>query len=127
MAIIHVLLVEDDPTWQVGVDALFSSEENIDLLAVVDNYEDALKAFDEEKPDVVLLDWQIKGERDGLQVGQKLLERGFPASRMILVTGSDPALLPKHPFRLIPKPRIASDLVYAIQEVGALSQKTPTR
>lgn len=117
MAKTRIMLVEDDPAWQVGVDALLSSEADFDLVAVCDNYDEAMALYAASKPDIVLLDWQIKGDKDGIAVGKALLDKGLPASRMILVTGSDPALLPDHPFRLVPKARIASDLVYALQEV----------
>lgn len=125
---IKILLVEDDPSWQVAVDTLLdtaaadasaSAGNSFDLAAVVDNYDDALAAFARVRPDIVLLDWQIKGGKDGLAVAQTLLEQGFSEQRMILVTGSDPALLPPHRLKLVPKPRIARDLLYAIEQAMA--------
>lgn len=131
MAVTRIMLVEDDPSWQVGVDALLSGEEGLDLVAVTDNFDAAMALFEAEKPDVVLLDWQINGEKDGIEVGKALLAQGFPADRMILVTGSDPAILPPHPFRLVPKARIASDLIYAIQDIAGemveLAKNSSTR
>ena len=124
MTPIQVLLVEDDPAWQAAVETLLDSEAGITLAAVADHYNEAMAAYDRLHPDVVLLDWQICGERDGLMLGEALLrERQFPAERMILVTGSDSSLLPPHAFKLVPKSRIAHDLIYAIHEASATPAK----
>jgi len=110
---IKVLLVEDEPMWQQGIRDLLSTEPRIELIAVVDNADDAEVFFAAEHPDVVLIDWKINGPRDGLQLA-KALEAQLSCDRMILVTGSPPDQIPAHPYGYVPKPKIAMQLVDTI-------------
>ncbi len=114
---IQILLVEDDPTWQHGIRALLSSEPRFQLVAVADTYDGALQRFHQHKPDLVLLDWQILGEQDGLDVGRALEESGFTTERIILISGADPHTIPENPYLLIPKPHLATELLPTIQTV----------
>jgi YesN/AraC family two-component response regulator len=111
---IRVLLVEDEVMWQQGVTALLAVEPEIKLIGVVDNANDAEVFFDAEKPDILLIDWKIRGARDGLELA-KAMEAKLPAHRMILVTGSPPDQVPPHPYGYVPKPKIVSDLVQGIR------------
>jgi DNA-binding NarL/FixJ family response regulator len=117
--IIPILLVEDDPIWQEGIGALLSDHPHFKLAATVDSYEEALAAFERIHPQLVLLDWKIKGERDGLEVGQALLEKGLLPEQMVLISGSPPSTVPKHPFLTVNKPQIASDLLPLLESVAS--------
>jgi DNA-binding NarL/FixJ family response regulator len=114
---IPILLVEDDPSWQEGIGALFNNHPHFRLVATVDSYEEALTAFERVRPKVVLLDWKIKGERDGLAVGQALLKKGLTAECMVVISGSPPSSIPKHPFLSVGKPQIASDLLPLLESL----------
>lgn len=110
---IKVLLVEDEPLWQQGIAALIETEPTVQLIGTVDNANDAEVLFDVEKPDVVLVDWKIKGPRDGLDLA-KSLEQHIPPHRIILVTGSPPEQIPPHPYGYVPKSKIAMRLLSRI-------------
>lgn len=112
---IKVLLVEDEPAWQQGIEALLSLEPDLTLVGVVDNADDGEVFFDAEAPDVVLIDWKIKGPRDGLELA-KALESRLKAEKIILVTGSPADQLPAHSYGYVPKSRISSDLVSEIRQ-----------
>lgn len=114
---LKIMLVEDEVMWQEGIRALLSTRDNWHLVAIADEYEHALSAFSESNPDVVLLDWKIKGEQDGLAVGAALTDRGFPPERVILVSGSDPSLIPDNPYSYVPKHLIGNQLTDMIQRV----------
>jgi DNA-binding NarL/FixJ family response regulator len=114
---IRVLLVEDEPLWQVGVEGLLASDSRFELVGVADDYDAALKTFAERHPQVVLLDWKIKGDRDGLAVGNRLLNEGVPPERIVLISGSEPTSIPPHPFLFVPKSRIASELLPLLESV----------
>lgn len=114
---LKVLLVEDEPMWQEGIRALLEGSGHASLSEIADNYEAALSAFEADTPDLVLLDWNIKGSRDGLQVGHALVEQGFPAKRIILVSGTDPSAIPANPYHFVPKQQIASRLLDTILRV----------
>lgn len=114
---LKILLVEDEPLWQEGIRALVSTVPQGGSVEVADNFETALSLFEEISPDVVLLDWKIKGDKDGLAVGEALEAKGFPPGRMILVSGSHPSLIPENPYHFVPKPMIASQLTDMIERV----------
>lgn len=99
--------------WQQGIAALLSMQPEMELAGVVDNADDAEVFFETLQPDVVLIDWKIKGPRDGLELA-KALEAKIPPHRIILVTGSPPDQIPPHPYGYVPKPKIASALVEQI-------------
>ncbi len=110
---IKVLLVEDELMWQQGIAALLGLESEIELVDVVDNADDAEVFFDAHQPDIILIDWKIRGMRDGLELAKALSEK-ISTERMILVTGSPPEQIPPHPYGYVPKPKIATDLVSQI-------------
>ena len=114
---VRILLVEDEPLWQQGVDILLSSDPRFDLLEPAEDYETALARFAEIRPDIVLLDWKIKGEQDGLAVGEALLSQGIPPERIVLISGSDPSSIPAHPYLFVPKHRMASELLPLLQSL----------
>jgi DNA-binding NarL/FixJ family response regulator len=114
---LRILLVEDEPLWQEGIKALISICDGWEVVAVADEYEAALQAFDATQPDVVLLDWKIRGDKDGLKVGESLVDKGFEPSRIILVTGSHPSLIPDLPYGYVPKQSIGAQLTDTIRSV----------
>ncbi len=116
----RVLLVEDEPLWQEGIRSLLSLEGNMELVGVADTFEAGLATYESMKPDVVLLDWKLAGERDGLELGEALARAGHAPERLILVSGSDRSLIPANPYGFVPKPRIASMLVPAIRDVAGI-------
>ncbi len=116
-----ILLVEDEPLWQQGIQSLLSLESDFKLIGIEDNYESALAVYESKKPDVVLLDWKLTGEKDGLDLGQALTEQGHSPQRLILVSGSDPGLFPSLPYPFVSKPKIASQLIPTIRKVSSSS------
>ena len=114
---IRILLVEDEIAWQQAIEALVGTVEHWGVVGFADNFPDAMVSFEESKPDVVLLDWQIKGYQDGLAVGEAMVEHGFPVERIILVSGAEQAMIPQHPYGYVPKHLIASRLIPTIQRV----------
>ena len=116
--ILRVQLVEDDPMWQEGVRQLLSTTDQVELVQVADNYMDGLSGYEAAKPDVVLVDWQLNGEQSGLDLANTLVsEHGHSAERIIVISGSNPAVFPQHPYRFIPKSVIASQLIDALQGI----------
>jgi DNA-binding NarL/FixJ family response regulator len=114
---VKILLVEDDPFWQEGIESLLSAHSDFRLVETVDNYQAALDAFERLNPDCVLLDWKIKGERDGLSVGNTLLEKGFLPEKIVVISGSPVSSIPQHAFWSVGKPQIASDLIPLLESV----------
>lgn len=114
---IRVLLVEDEPLWQEGIKSLLESAPHYVLAGTADDFESALTLFGAQKPQLVLLDWKIKGQRDGLAVGEAMLAQGFRPEQVILISSSSPSSIPSHPFLHIPKSRLAKDLLPLLNAV----------
>ncbi len=106
----RVLLVEDEPLWQNAIRQLVAMQPGWQVVAVAVHYNEAINYYDELSPDVVLLDWNIIGPKDGSDVGQALLEKGHSADRMAMISGADLAMLPDVPYVKVPKSRMADEL-----------------
>lgn len=113
----RILLVEDEPLWQEGIRSLLALEQDLELVGIADTFEAGLSAYASLSPDVVLLDWKLAGSRDGLELGDALTQAGHSPQRLIVVSGSDQALIPPNPYGYVPKPRIAAMLVQTIRNV----------
>jgi DNA-binding NarL/FixJ family response regulator len=114
---VRILLVEDEPLWQQGIQALLETSACFGLVGVADCFDDALLLYRDLKPDVVLLDWKIFGSKDGLALGAAILEEGHPVERLVLITGSPASSIPAHPFLYIPKTHILDDLLPLLESV----------
>lgn len=66
-----ILIVEDEPFIADDI-ARILKKNGYDVSAIVDEATDALNAIDTQKPDVVLLDINIEGEIDGIELAPKL-------------------------------------------------------
>lgn len=106
----RVLLVEDEPLWQNAIRQLVAMQPGWQVVAVAVHFTEALHYYDELAPDVVLLDWNIIGDKDGAAVGEALLAKGHKATHMAMISGADPAMLPDTPYVKVSKSRMGSDL-----------------
>lgn len=112
-----VLLLEDTPVWQDALTALVEASGDYKVVAVVDNYEDALVAFQQHQPDIVLLDFQILGQHTGAEVGYALILQGFPPERMLIVSSASPTEIGSHPFGYMAKNQAHTDLALRLSEM----------
>jgi two-component system response regulator DesR len=81
---IRVLLAEDQGMVRGALAALLSLEDDIEIVAEVDNGNAAVERAIVVKPDVALLDIEMPG-KDGLEVAAELRDR-LPACRVIILT-----------------------------------------
>jgi len=72
-----ILIVEDDP---FVADDLRAKLEHLQhyVSGVAEDYESALEAVETELPDLVLVDIELKGERTGIHLGEKLIRMNIP-------------------------------------------------
>lgn len=114
---VKILLIEDEPLWQKAIQDLIAGDSRFEVVAVSDDFVSALAAYEETRPEAVLLDWQIHGLQDGLAVGDAILQKGLPPERIILISGANPSSIPSHPFLYVPKNRIADELLGLLASV----------
>lgn len=81
---IRIVLADDHPIVLDGLEQLFGTEADIEVVARATSAEAALRALEEFKPDVLVLDLAMPGH-DGLWVMQQAAARGLPA-RIVLLT-----------------------------------------
>ena len=81
---IRILVVDDHPVVQEGVDALVRRQADIHIVAQASNGREAIEQFRAHRPDVTLMDLQmpVMGGLDALIV----LRGEFPEARIIVLT-----------------------------------------
>jgi CheY-like chemotaxis protein len=124
MTDIRLLLVEDEPHWQTGIQHLLALWPGECTVTVASNEAEALAAFQSDY-NAILLDWKLANGDDGLELGQTLVNSGYPPQNIVVISGSDAAIMPAHPFRFVPKSRIAQELIQTLTEItdaGSVSQ-----
>jgi len=90
---IRLVLADDHPIVLDGLEQLFSTEPDLEVVARATSAEGALRALEEFRPDVMVLDLAMPG-LDGLWVMEQAFERKMP-SRIVLLTAhiDEPKLL----------------------------------
>ena len=84
MSKIKVLLVDDHEIVYMGVEKLLSSSENIKLVGIAKDGEDALLKVKKLAPDIVLLDINLP-KMNGIKVTEEIIKKN-PATKIILHT-----------------------------------------
>ena len=80
----RVLIVDDHPVTRDGLRTAFGISEEIDVVGEASSGEEAVKAVEEHKPDVVFMDVRMPG-MNGIQATRLIRER-HPETRVILFT-----------------------------------------
>jgi len=84
---IKLLVVDDHPTFRMGLVALVDSQPDITVVAEAGDGQAAIQQFRQNKPDVVLMDLRMPG-LGGVETILAMLKE-FPAARIIVVTTYD--------------------------------------
>ncbi len=82
MTTARIVLVDDHPTFRMGIRSSFAIEPDLEVCAEADNLAEALKVVDRERPDLVVVDVKLGGD-SGIDLVQRLSTRD--ASLKILV------------------------------------------
>ncbi|MYL50025.1 response regulator [Halobacillus litoralis] len=85
---ISVMLVDDHLVVLRGLKFFLNTQEDIEVIGEVENGEKALKAYEEWKPDVVLMDLMMP-VMDGVEATKKLREAHPEAKVVVLTSYSD--------------------------------------
>jgi DNA-binding NarL/FixJ family response regulator len=86
-ATIRLMLVDDHAILRAGLVNLLNGEPGLQVVAVADDGESALKLWQEHRPDIMLLDISMGG-MDGIETVRHLRE-SFPEARVIMLTSSE--------------------------------------
>ena len=81
----RILVVDDHPMLRVGAIAYLSEADDCEIVGEADNARDALDLARLVKPDIVLLDIRLKGDRNGIDLARDLREE-LPDTKIVVLT-----------------------------------------
>lgn len=84
---LKIHIVEDEPLIVATITSALKKQ-GFYVLGDSDTYCEGLEAIDKTRPDLVLLDIQLEGEKDGIDLAKTLDERGIPY--LYLTSQTDP-------------------------------------
>jgi DNA-binding NarL/FixJ family response regulator len=84
---IRILLVDDQRLMREGLRILLELEPDLEIVGEADNGQAALNAYEELRPDVVLMDVRMPG-MDGVEATWRLRQR-WPQARIVILTTFD--------------------------------------
>ena len=86
-SVIQVLIVDDQKMIREGLKALIKTENDIDIIGVAENGEDAVKQVEALNPDVVLMDMEMPG-MNGVEA-TKIIGQRFPDAKILVLSTFD--------------------------------------
>lgn len=90
----NIIIVDDDKLVCTSLKTILQAEEGIDVLATGESGPEAVRLYDEYRPDILLMDIQMGGG-NGLDAGEEIL-KCYPEARILfLTTFSDDAYILK--------------------------------
>jgi DNA-binding NarL/FixJ family response regulator len=92
MAVIRVLIVDDQTLVRRGIRSLLELAGDIEIVGEAEDGEDAIRAIAKARPDVVLLDVRMP-KLDGVEVLRRLTQSGNLPPTILLTTFDDDAAL----------------------------------
>ena len=99
---ISVMIVDDDPFVSGSLKIILDNEPDIEVKAVANSGEEAVKLAPQVAPDVIVMDIRMEG-MNGTEAAQKILENGSKAAVLFLTTFLDDEYINKalklHPLR----------------------------
>ncbi|MBB3118924.1 response regulator transcription factor [Pseudoduganella violacea] len=106
-AAVRVLLADDHPVVMTGF-ALSLSEQGIEVVAQARSPQEALEQYDEQQPDVAVLDIRFGAELTGLDVARQLLAADAGA-RIVFLTQFDQDSMIREAYRIGARAFITKD------------------
>lgn len=85
--LIEVIIVDDHKIFRVGLEALISSFENVNVVGEAENSSELFQLLKKTEPDIIFMDLNLGGE-NGIDITKKVLAR-YPDIIVIAITSSD--------------------------------------
>lgn len=83
-----VLIVDDDSLVAMSLKTILSSDDEIEVVGLGNDGSEAIKLYEEQKPDVLLMDIRMSG-MSGLDAGSEILAKHSDARILYLTTFND--------------------------------------
>lgn len=108
---LNIYIVEDEPLIAATVETALKKQ-GFKVIGDSDEYTEALQEIDKKRPDLVLVDIQLEGVKDGIDLAEQLDHRKIPY--LYLTSQTDPTTIERvkktHPLGYIIKPFTESGL-----------------
>jgi two-component system, NarL family, response regulator len=85
IAKMRVMVVDDHPLMRVGIAAIINARQDMAVVAQAETGEDAVKLFQQCRPDVTLMDLRLPGKMGGVEA-IAAVRSSHPLARFIVVT-----------------------------------------
>ena len=79
-----IVIIDDDNLVSLSLNTILSAQDDIEVSAVGDSGQQAVKLYEEHMPDVMLMDIRMQG-MTGLEAAEKILGK-YPDSKILLLT-----------------------------------------
>ena len=80
----RIVVVDDDQIVAISLKTILESDKEIEVVACGNDGEDAIELYDRERPDILLMDIQMK-RTSGLSAAEQIMEE-YPEARILLLT-----------------------------------------
>ena len=84
----RVIIIDDDTLVAISLKTILEYDKDIEVVAVGNSGEEAIKYYDELKPDILLMDIRMEG-MTGLEAGEKILAKYHDGKILYLTTFMD--------------------------------------
>ena len=84
----RLVVVDDDQIVAISLKTILEADEEIDVVACGNDGEDAIMLYEREKPDILLMDIQMKNV-SGLSAAEEIMKKDSDAKILLLTTFSD--------------------------------------
>ena len=121
----RILIVEDDVSISENIEEILQllGYVNIDI---ANSANQAIKEIKKRRPDMVFMDIKLKGDKDGIELGQ-IIQQMVDAPIVYVTSYSDPEIIERakrtHPAGFIVKPFNTND-IHAMVEIVPYNQRT---
>jgi DNA-binding response OmpR family regulator len=112
----HILVIEDDARLAEAVGAILADEWDVE---VAHNADQALHQWEQRRSDLLVLDLQLSGDMDGIDIYQEIRRRSGLRPRAIVLSGVNQAECAARALGLsfIKKPFQLDDLIGTVRRV----------
>ena len=83
-----VVVVDDDQIVAISLKTILEADAEIEVVACGNDGEDAVELYEKEKPDILLMDIQMK-KKSGLSAAEEIMKKNPDAKILLLTTFSD--------------------------------------
>ncbi|QOY35339.1 response regulator [Anaerobacillus isosaccharinicus] len=79
-----IVIVDDDVLVSASLKTIIETSDGVEVLAVANSGEDAIKLYKDHKPDILLMDIRM-GKKNGLEAAEEILN-SFPKAKVLFLT-----------------------------------------